>query len=168
MSSDDEKHNPTDVSDDELDSDADDETSKLLSSRESSPTPSDDTSELAEDPRFTQPSPSPMKRWGLVVFLAFLFWLGYQMRGAIFEGKKNTKVIHASRYSKEHKFRPAASPVITETLKDGRVRLRGALPAPTEPPKPVPRKKAATGKVSGKRKTRKPKAKSKSKSERRM
>jgi hypothetical protein len=30
------------------------------------------------------------------------------------------------RYSKEHKFRPAASPIITERLKDGRVRLRGA------------------------------------------
>jgi hypothetical protein len=32
------------------------------------------------------------------------------------------------RYSKEFKFRPAASPVITERLKDGRVRLRGAQP----------------------------------------
>jgi hypothetical protein len=30
------------------------------------------------------------------------------------------------RYSDEHKYRPAASPVITETLKDGRIRLRGA------------------------------------------
>lgn len=33
------------------------------------------------------------------------------------------------RYSDEFKFRPAASPVITETLKDGRIRLRGASPA---------------------------------------
>lgn len=33
------------------------------------------------------------------------------------------------RYSDEHKYRPAASPVITETLADGRIRLRGANPA---------------------------------------
>lgn len=32
------------------------------------------------------------------------------------------------RYSKQHKFRPAASPVITERLKDGRVRVRGEAP----------------------------------------
>lgn len=30
------------------------------------------------------------------------------------------------RYSDEHRYRPAASPVITEYLKDGRIRLRGA------------------------------------------
>jgi hypothetical protein len=30
------------------------------------------------------------------------------------------------RYSEEFKYRPAASPVITETLKDGRLRIRGA------------------------------------------
>lgn len=33
------------------------------------------------------------------------------------------------RYSDEYKYRPAASPVITETLPDGRIRLRGASPA---------------------------------------
>lgn len=32
------------------------------------------------------------------------------------------------RYSEEHRYRPAASPVITEYLKDGRIRLRGATP----------------------------------------
>lgn len=32
------------------------------------------------------------------------------------------------RYSEEFRFRPAASPVITEYLKDGRIRLRGANP----------------------------------------
>ena len=30
------------------------------------------------------------------------------------------------RYSDEFKYRPAASPVITDYLKDGRIRLRGA------------------------------------------
>ena len=32
------------------------------------------------------------------------------------------------RYNEEFKYRPAASPVITEYLKDGRMRLRGATP----------------------------------------
>ncbi|KAF7312852.1 hypothetical protein MKEN_00969400 [Mycena kentingensis (nom. inval.)] len=40
-----------------------------------------------------------------------------------------TLVLVAVKYSSEHKFRPAASPIITETLKDGRMRLRGAAPA---------------------------------------
>lgn len=31
-----------------------------------------------------------------------------------------------TRYSDEFRYRPAASPVITEYLKDGRIRLRGA------------------------------------------
>lgn len=35
-----------------------------------------------------------------------------------------TLLLH--RYSKDYKYRPAASPVITERLKDGVVRLRGA------------------------------------------
>lgn len=34
-----------------------------------------------------------------------------------------------SSYSNEHKYRPAASPVVTEILKDGRKRLRGANPS---------------------------------------
>jgi hypothetical protein len=33
-----------------------------------------------------------------------------------------------TRYSEEFKYRPAESPVITEYLKDGRMRLRGASP----------------------------------------
>ncbi|KAF8883495.1 hypothetical protein CPB84DRAFT_1626229, partial [Gymnopilus junonius] len=88
------------------------------------------------DPRFARPSPSPLKRLALVIFLAFLFWLGFQMRSGLLERKKDSKVIYASRYSKDHKFRPAASPVITETLKDGRIRIRGALPTPTDSPTP--------------------------------
>ncbi len=44
-------------------------------------------------------------------------------------------VISICRYSKEHKYRPAASPIITETLRDGRIRLRGAIP-PTATPTP--------------------------------
>jgi hypothetical protein len=33
------------------------------------------------------------------------------------------------RYSKQHKYRPAASPVIYENLKDGKTRVRGAAPS---------------------------------------
>ena len=50
-------------------------------------------------------------------------------------------VIAFCRYSKEHKYRPAASPIITETLKDGRIRLRGAIPPTATPTPPVVKKK---------------------------
>ncbi|TFK63295.1 hypothetical protein BDN72DRAFT_776026 [Pluteus cervinus] len=62
--------------------------------------------------------------------------------------EKKPEIIYASRYSKEHKFRPAASPIITETLKDGRIRIRGSGPTPTATPKPVPTKKKTTGRLS--------------------
>lgn len=71
------------------------------------------------------------------------------------------------RYSKDHKFRPAASPVITETLRDGRVRVRGAHPTPTELPKPL-KKQASTGKVSGKKRNRKSNTKKAAGAEKRM
>ncbi|KAF8998858.1 hypothetical protein BDQ17DRAFT_1190283, partial [Cyathus striatus] len=75
--------------------------------------------------RFDQPTPSPWKRVALLLFIGFLFWLTYNIRGL---RNKKPEIVYASRYSKEHKFRPAASPIITETLKDGRIRLRGATP----------------------------------------
>lgn len=59
---------------------------------------------------------------------------------------------YPSRYSNEYKYRPAASPIITETLIDGRTKLRGALPTPE--PTPVVSKRLAA-----KRKARKAKAK---------
>ncbi|KZP02637.1 hypothetical protein FIBSPDRAFT_826379 [Athelia psychrophila] len=76
------------------------------------------------DPRFNVVTPALWKRISLLIFVVFLFWLGLHMRGL--GQKEDTRIVHASRYSKEHKFRPAASPVVTEKLKDGRVRLRGA------------------------------------------
>ncbi|KAF8891489.1 hypothetical protein CPB84DRAFT_1647260, partial [Gymnopilus junonius] len=80
------------------------------------------------DPHFARPLASPLKRLALVIMLAFVFWLGFQMCPPSLSGKNDSKVIYASRYSKEHLFRPAASPVVTETLRDGRIRIRGALP----------------------------------------
>ncbi|KAJ7083440.1 hypothetical protein C8R44DRAFT_822443 [Mycena epipterygia] len=86
------------------------------------------------DPRFIQPTPSIWKRAGLLLFIVFLFWLAFQFKAV----KSTPKVVHASRYSKEFKYRPAASPIITETLKDGRLRVRGAAPTSTATATPTP------------------------------
>lgn len=80
---------------------------------------------LAEDPRFNPPTPSPWKRAALIILVVFLFWLGITLRKQM---ARQPEIIYASRYSKEHKFRPAASPIITERLPDGRLRVRGAQP----------------------------------------
>ncbi|KAH7906975.1 hypothetical protein BJ138DRAFT_1015296 [Hygrophoropsis aurantiaca] len=77
------------------------------------------------DPRFNRPPPATWKRISLLVFVAFLFWLSFSIKS---KKPVEENIIHASRYSKEFKYRPAASPIITERLKDGRTRLRGAYP----------------------------------------
>lgn len=52
---------------------------------------------------------------------------------------RNYLLILADRYSDEFKYRPAESPVITEYLKDGRIRLRGAHPGGVGvPPEKMP------------------------------
>ncbi|PIL32353.1 hypothetical protein GSI_05599 [Ganoderma sinense ZZ0214-1] len=84
---------------------------------------------LAQDPRFNPPTPSPWKRIALIVFLISLLYLGLKLRlNAIQKLETEPSVVHANRYSKDFKYRPAASPIITERLKDGRTRLRGAVP----------------------------------------
>ncbi|KAF8514008.1 hypothetical protein BU17DRAFT_94886 [Hysterangium stoloniferum] len=75
------------------------------------------------DIRFNPPPPSPWKRVALLLFVVVLFYFALKMRLS----KEEPQIIYADRYSKEHKYRPAASPVITERLEDGRIRLRGAL-----------------------------------------
>ncbi|KAF8960458.1 hypothetical protein BDZ97DRAFT_1310433 [Flammula alnicola] len=156
MDSEDDKKSLSDVSDGDLNSDMEDEKPPLLSSRGSTPTSSRSPSPERTTPRFTQPTPSPLKRAALLIFLGLLLWIGFQMRFGLLEATRKPKIVHASRYSKEHKFRPAASPVITETLKDGRIRLRGALPAPTAAQTPVATK-SSKGSSKGKRKTGKSK-----------
>jgi len=88
--------------------------------------------------RRAHPKMSLFKRLILLIIIAALVWLFFPWR------QKKPKVIYASRYSKEFKYRPAASPIITETLKDGRIRIRGAAPTtlvtPTPTPTPVKRK----------------------------
>ncbi|KAF5324279.1 hypothetical protein D9619_011212 [Psilocybe cf. subviscida] len=102
--------------------------------------------------RYGQRPPSRFKRAALLLFVAVLLWLAIRMRGDLLAAKKKPQIIYASRYSKEHKYRPAASPIITETLKDGRIRLRGANPPPTPTPTPVVKKKTKTKKRTGKKK----------------
>ncbi|KAG5652385.1 hypothetical protein H0H81_005181 [Sphagnurus paluster] len=89
--------------------------------------------------------PPFLKRLILVVCTLFLFWAALQLRG-IFYREEKAQVIYASRYSKDHKFRPAASPIITETLKDGRIRIHGAGPTPDPVPLPTPAAKRRVGK----------------------
>jgi hypothetical protein len=68
------------------------------------------------------------------------------------------------RYSKDFKYRPAASPVITEALPDGKKRLRGARPGdqiPIPTPTSTPSKERTKTKKDrkDKKKDRKKKAK---------
>lgn len=47
-------------------------------------------------------------------------------------------VLFVCRYSPEHRFRPAASPIITEVLPDGRKKIRGGRHGDDMPiPKPT-------------------------------
>ncbi|KAJ6544392.1 hypothetical protein B0H19DRAFT_1238831 [Mycena capillaripes] len=85
-----------------------------------------------------------------LLLMVAVLWLVLQKIGP----KPKPKVVYAKRYSNEFKFRPAASPNITEMLKDGRKRLRGAAPTTSKPPLPKPiRSKTKKGKTrSGKKK----------------
>ncbi|KAG7531932.1 hypothetical protein FFLO_04000 [Filobasidium floriforme] len=73
---------------------------------------------------FNQPPPSRLSRAALIAGILLLLWVASKL-GQWGQPVK-PQIIYANRYSDEHKYRPAASPVITETLKDGRIRLRGA------------------------------------------
>ncbi|TCD63947.1 hypothetical protein EIP91_004757 [Steccherinum ochraceum] len=82
---------------------------------------------LKRDPRFNPPAPSLWKRVALLITIVALFYIALKMRIGLLQ-QPEPPVVHAQRYSKEYKFRPAASPIVTERLKDGRVRVRGAHP----------------------------------------
>ncbi|TFY54162.1 hypothetical protein EVJ58_g9021 [Rhodofomes roseus] len=83
----------------------------------------EDTEQAQSDSRLSA-SPSPWQRLALVTFVLLMFWFAWAFR------KHNSRpnIVYADRYSAEYKYRPAASPIITEILKDGRTRLRGAVP----------------------------------------
>ncbi|WWC71916.1 uncharacterized protein I206_105875 [Kwoniella pini CBS 10737] len=74
---------------------------------------------------FNRPPPSIWKRLLLILALLIMAWL------SIWLGKKGIKekgptIIYANRYSDEFKYRPAASPVITEYLSKNKIKIRGA------------------------------------------
>ncbi|KAK0199670.1 hypothetical protein DFS33DRAFT_183138 [Desarmillaria ectypa] len=79
---------------------------------------------------------SPLKRIALLIFVGFLLWLAYTARQRHLA--RQSKVVYATRYSEEFKFRPAASPIVTETLKGGGMRVRGANPTATARTTPTP------------------------------
>ncbi|TFK28288.1 hypothetical protein FA15DRAFT_584624 [Coprinopsis marcescibilis] len=119
----------------------------------------DDDDDAAEEPAanprrtVTSPQPNRLRQFALIFFFLLSLWLAYAVRHHLEWKKKRPQIVYASRYSKEYKYRPAASPIITETLKDGRILLRGATPLSEEPtPTPAPtrrrrriRKKRAKG-----------------------
>jgi hypothetical protein len=101
------------------------------------------TRALAADPRFARTPPSAWARAALLLFVAALFWTAARMRmqapraPAVEYASRcarrlrfgwRGRLMRARRYSKEHQFRPAASPIITKTLADGRLRIHGAGP----------------------------------------
>ncbi|KAF5391789.1 hypothetical protein D9757_001816 [Collybiopsis confluens] len=111
------------------------------------------------DPRFEQPTPSPFKRILLLLFIGFLFWLAFALGRARLIKANKPQIIYSNRYSAEHKYRPAASPIITETLKDGRLRIRGAGPTATPSPVSTPAKKVKKRKAQKKSGTKHKRAK---------
>ncbi|KAG8990608.1 hypothetical protein FRB94_004516 [Tulasnella sp. JGI-2019a] len=72
------------------------------------------------------------RRWrmnrvaGVLFFLLLFLILYYKLIGKNIVPKKPV-IIHADRYSKKYKYRPAASPVITEHLPGNTIVLRGAF-----------------------------------------
>ncbi|KAG9218264.1 hypothetical protein CCMSSC00406_0005945 [Pleurotus cornucopiae] len=104
--------------------------------------------------RPSPPPPSPLKRTIFFVFTGFLFWFLVAKLFGLGQ-QKEPEIVYAQRYSKEYKFRPAASPIITETLKDGRIRLRGTYPTPTPTSKDIELKDRRKGRKKRRSKSRK-------------
>ncbi|KAF7327136.1 Casein kinase I isoform alpha [Mycena kentingensis (nom. inval.)] len=100
------------------------------------------------DPRFDRPAPSPWKRAALLLTIALLFWLALHMKSpkGIFRSSKQQTVVYSNRYSKEYQFRPAASPIITQTMKDGRLEVHGAAPTKNVAAHASPEEKEMKGK----------------------
>ncbi|GFZ48616.1 hypothetical protein JCM24511_06364 [Saitozyma sp. JCM 24511] len=85
--------------------------------------PSDRPLRASIQAEFDRPPPSTFKRALLILTILLLGWASIRLGSWT---TKKPEVIYASRYSDEFKYRPASSPVITEHLPDGRIRLRGA------------------------------------------
>ncbi|KAL5531005.1 hypothetical protein ACEPAG_3881 [Sanghuangporus baumii] len=87
-----------------------------------------------------------------ILLIVVAIWLALAiLRGS---GRQRPKVVHANRYSEDYRFRPAASPVVTETLKDGRIRIRGAEPTARSIPSATPKSKTRKRRSSKRRKAK--------------
>ncbi|CAE6459424.1 hypothetical protein ACGC1H_004048 [Rhizoctonia solani] len=64
------------------------------------------------------------RRIMMIPVLVFMIYLAFKSYTWVAVPKK-PEIIYADRYSDQYKFRPAASPIITEKLTDGRIRIRG-------------------------------------------
>ncbi|CAE6501695.1 unnamed protein product [Rhizoctonia solani] len=69
-------------------------------------------------------SANAFRRILMIPVLVFVIYLAFKSYTWVATPKK-PEIIYADRYSDQYKFRPAASPIITEKLKDGKIRIRG-------------------------------------------
>ncbi|GAB1525450.1 hypothetical protein RhiXN_12132 [Rhizoctonia solani] len=67
---------------------------------------------------------SALRRVAMIPILVFALYLLFKSYNWLATPKK-PEIIYADRYSHEYKFRPAASPIITEKLKNGKILIRG-------------------------------------------
>ncbi|KAL5513643.1 hypothetical protein ACEPAH_4042 [Sanghuangporus vaninii] len=97
-------------------------------------------------------TPNIWSRFRKILLILVAVWLALAiLRGS---GRQRSKVVHANRYSDDYKFRPAASLIVTETLKDGRIRIRGAEPTARSTPSATPKSKTRKRRSSKRRKTK--------------
>ncbi|KAL5536425.1 hypothetical protein ACEPAF_247 [Sanghuangporus sanghuang] len=97
-------------------------------------------------------TPNIWSRFRKILLILAAVWLALAiLRGS---GRQRPKVVHARRYSESYKFRPAASPIVTETLKDGRIRIRGAEPTARSTPSATPKSKTRKRRARKRRKTK--------------
>lgn len=96
------------------------------------------------------------KRLRNILLLIAVLWL--VMIVVRSSGNRRSKVVYANRYSEEFKYRPAASPIITETLKDGRTRIRGAEPTARSAPQVQDEKPKSKKRRSGKQRQKRSKS----------
>ncbi|THH05339.1 hypothetical protein EW145_g4866 [Phellinidium pouzarii] len=109
--------------------------------------------EEPDEPTRPIPTQSRWRRLLTIISALVLVWVLLTLLTAT-NGKRPPKIVHANRYSDEHKFRPAASPIITEHLKDGRVRLRGAHPTASSTAVPKPTRKTNSKRSKRSRKSK--------------
>ncbi|KAG8757190.1 hypothetical protein FRC14_002282 [Serendipita sp. 396] len=117
-----------------------------------SPNPAANPSSNRKIARHRQKTGTPWCKAAIYTFIILIlayFWLSWTDPDQIalrkhawdkaMERIRGKQVIYSSRYSKQYKYRPAASPVVTETLSDGRTKIHGGRPGDDIPiPKPTP------------------------------